>query len=366
MFEIKTINFCSVIIRPRLSLSKVNLGIVLNRKRVRRMSRSSHEKLPHPERPLEGALVWRADDLSDTKWKFTLDADCLAEISNAVAHLRRHRVPTELLAPGDFDMPNCLAVMRGVHDRLVNGPGFALVDRLPMDSLTKDEAKAVYWILAGMVCRPVAQKLDGTMIYDVHDTGAKAAAGSGVRPDKTNIDLTFHNDNSYNNPMPDFVALLCLKPAKSGGISRLMSFETAFNSLLERHKNALSRLFEPFVFDRQKEHFEGDTQTISEPIFVDDGGIRARLGIHQVRNGYEMLGQEMDTRTRDALAALEDVFSEADLQIDFTMEAGQVQFVNNLAIGHSRTEFEDFEMPEERRHLVRLWLRSKGDRSYFG
>ena len=33
--------------------------------------------------------------------------------------------------------------------------------------------------------RPVAQKWDGTMIYDVRDTGKKP--GNGVRPDITNV-----------------------------------------------------------------------------------------------------------------------------------------------------------------------------------
>lgn len=319
-----------------------------------------------PEEALAGSLVWKADDLAAENWFFKLDSKCLSEIRDVVAHLQRHAVSTETLTPGAFDMPHCQAVMQTVRDRLIIGPGFALVDRLPLDILSKDEAKAVYWLLSSMVCRPVAQKLDGTMMYDVHDTGAKAEAGSGVRPDKTNIDLTFHNDNSYNNPMPDFVALLCLRPAKSGGVSRLMSFETAYNALLERHKEALARLFEPFVFDRQKEHFDDDPPTISEPILVNNGGLRARLGIHQVRNGYKMLNQEMDGRTAGALAALEDVFNDSSLQLHFTMEAGQFQFVNNLVIGHSRTQFEDFEALQDRRHLVRLWLRAGGGRSYFG
>lgn len=330
------------------------------------MSQSSVSHGPIPEHALAGALVWKADDLAADNWFFKLDTKCVSEIRDVTAHLQRHAVPMETLTPGDFDMPRCQAVMQSVRDRLVNGPGFALVDRLPLDVLSKDEAKTAYWLLSSMVCRPVAQKLDGTMIYDVHDTGAKAEAGSGVRPDKTNIDLTFHNDNSYNNPMPDFVALLCLRPAKSGGVSRLMSFETAYNALLERHKDVLSRLFEPFVFDRQREHFDGDPQTISEPILVNDGGLRARLGIHQVRNGYKMLNQEMDAETARALAALEDVFNDPSLQLHFTMEAGQFQFVNNLVIGHSRTQFEDYEALQERRHLVRLWLRDGGDRSYFG
>ena len=73
-------------------------------------------------------------------------------------------------------------------------PCCAAADR----GLSLDEAKALYWLLAAMLARPVAQKLDGTMIYDVHDTGQQALPGSGVRPDKTNIDLHFHNDNAYN------------------------------------------------------------------------------------------------------------------------------------------------------------------------
>ena len=80
-----------------------------------------------------------------------------------------------------------------------------------------------------MVSRPVAQKLDGTMIYDVLDTGQQALPGSGIRPDKTNIEIRFHNDNAYNDTPPDYVGLLCLRQAQSGGHSRVLSFQTVHN-----------------------------------------------------------------------------------------------------------------------------------------
>ena len=35
---------------------------------------------------------------------------------------------------------------------------------------------------------------------------------------------------------------------------------------------------------------------------------------------------------------------------------GDMQFLNNHWILHSRTAFEDFAEPERRRHLFRLWL----------
>lgn len=315
---------------------------------------------------LSGPLVWRAEDLTEQDWLYRLDATCMAEIETVTRHLRHHHLPTIILNADDYDMPGCRAVMGRVRAGLDSGCGFALVDRLPVDAMSKDEAKAIYWLLASMVSRPVAQKMDGTMIYDVHDTGAKAVAGSGVRPDKTNIDLTFHNDNSYNNPMPDYVGLLCLKPAKRGGMSRVMSFETAHNAVVERHSDTLARLYEPFIFDRQREHSSDDQPTIAEPIFENDGGLKARLGLHQVRNGYEMIGTPVDGETAKAIAALEDVFADTALQFRFTMESGQFQFVNNRVIGHSRTEFEDFPEPEARRHLVRLWMRDAGDRAYLG
>ena len=70
---------------------------------------------------------------------------------------------------------------------LDEGIGVALVDRLPMDRLTAEQATAAHWVLGQMVGMPVAQKWDGTMIYDVTDTGRRAAYG--VRGSWTNLEL---------------------------------------------------------------------------------------------------------------------------------------------------------------------------------
>jgi hypothetical protein len=46
------------------------------------------------------------------------------------------------------------------------------------------------------------------------------------------------------------------------------------------------------------------------------------------------------------------------------VERGQIQVLNNRVIVHGRTPYQDTERPEDRRHLVRLWLRA-GDRRQF-
>ena len=92
----------------------------------------------------------------------------------------------------------------------------------------------------------------------------------------------------------------------------------------------------------------------------------ARVALHQLRNGYKLKGEKMDTAAVVAIDALEDVFRSPGLWLEFFFERSQLQFVNNFAIVHSRTAFEDHEEQEKKRHVVRLWLRDKGDRAYPG
>jgi len=249
---------------------------------------------------------------------------------------------------------------------LDSGVRFALVERLPLDEIGEGGARAAYWLLASMVSRPVAQKLDGTMIYDVHDTGRAALPGSGVRPDQTNIELKFHNDNSYNTTPPDYVVLLCLRPAKSGGHSRVVSFHTVHNEILARQPDLLPRLYRPFRFDRQREYHPGEEPVFSAAVFEWAGELRTRFSAHQIRGGYALSEQPLDDEGSAALAAMLEIFDDDSLPADFDLEPGQLQFVHNRALGHSRTAFEDHPEPERRRHLVRLWLRDRGRRAYAG
>jgi len=241
-----------------------------------------------------------------------------------------------------------------------------VLDRLPIDALSRDEAIALYWLLSSLLARPVAQKLNGQMFYDVLDTGAKLKPGSGIRPTVTNVDLRFHNDNSYNETPPDYVCLLCLHPAMQGGVSQVMSVATIHDALQRRHPELMARLYRPFWYDRHAEHQPGEPSTFAAPIFERgaDGTIKARLALSEIRAGYELRGERLDDETAAALAAVQSVFDEPALHVELGFEAGQIQYVNNRATGHARTEFADFPEPERKRHLVRLWLRDSGRRGY--
>jgi Taurine catabolism dioxygenase TauD, TfdA family len=323
-------------------------------------------QLSVPSRPIEGPSAWARRDVRIEDWRVELSAACLDEIRRVADELRAYPLPAIVLGADDFAMPACCEAMAQVRAILARGVRFAIVDRLPMAEMDASEATAIYWLLSSMIARPVAQKLDGTLIYDVLDTGQQALPGSGVRPDKTNIEIRFHNDNAYNDTPPDHVGLLCLRRAMSGGHSRVISFHTAHNALLARFPERLARLYEPFWFDRQREFRPGENPIFAAPVFDAAAEVKARFSAHQIHGGYALRGEPLDAEGAAAVAAMLEIFDDDALSVDFDLEPGQMQFVDNRALGHSRTAFVDHPEPAARRHLVRLWLRDGGRRAYPG
>lgn len=312
-----------------------------------------------------GPNVWRRDTLGAEDGLLRLSPACIAELDRAVAELRANPLPVEILSPDHFDMPTCRALMALAKAGITEGLGFLILDRLPMDRYSRDEAVAIYWLLASMMARPVAQNWRGWMVYDVQDTGRKP--GNGVRPDVTNVEQNFHTDNSYNLCPPHILGLLCLQTAKTGGISRVISFTAAHNEMKRRHPDLLRRLYRPFHFDRQREHAPGDAMTTWHPLFAFDGeALVARLSRFQVMNGYRLAGEELDAEGAAALDAFEAILNDPAMWKDFHFEPGQMQFLDNRRCGHKRTGFEDYPEPERKRRLVRLWLRDTGRPFYNG
>jgi alpha-ketoglutarate-dependent taurine dioxygenase len=316
----------------------------------------------------QNAQVWTRDTIAPGDWTVHLPAAAITELLAVRDEIRRAPVPLFLLDAKDFRLDACRATMDEVRRITNDGPMFAVLDRLPLDEMTRDEAIALYWLLSSLLARPVAQKLNGQMFYDVMDTGAKLKPGSGIRPTVTNVDLRFHNDNSYNETPPQYVCLLCLHPAKQGGISQVMSVATVHAALQRRHPELMPRLYKPFWYDRHAEHQPGEPTAYAAPMFERgaDGGLKARLALSEIHAGYALRGERPDNETAAALDAVQSVFDLPELHVELTFERGQIQYVNNRATGHARTEFVDFPEPERKRHLVRLWLRDGGKRGYRG
>jgi alpha-ketoglutarate-dependent taurine dioxygenase len=333
---------------------------------IERILDEHHDHAVHVrEIPFEGPVVWHRDSLRPADGLEPLDTASRKELDELVETLRRNPLPLAMLQVEDFELPACRAMMARVRATLEHGVGFVIIDRLPMSDYTVDEARAVYWLLAQLLSRPVAQSWDGKVIYDVRDLGKPP--GNGVRPDITNAEQNFHTDNSYNLCPPDYVGLLCVRPAMEGGISSIVSFYSVYNEMLAAYPDLVERLYQPYLFDRQREHAPDDARLISHPLFqTRDGRTLCRLSHRHVVTGYAMAGQEMDERTKAALYMLESIMMEPRWSREFFFEAGQIQIVDNTRLGHRRTAFVDYPEDHRKRHLVRLWLRDHGRRFYNG
>ncbi len=320
---------------------------------------------PLPSTAIPQRLLWRGADLAADAGKMALPADVEAELDRLVAALDRDPIPLLLLRPDDFALDAARSFMREVKRSLDDGPGFAVIDRLPVERWSQEGARAVWWLLASLVARPVAQKWDGTSIYDVTDLGRPP--GNGVRPDVTNYEQNFHTDNSYNLVPPHYVGLLCLRTAMEGGVSGIVSFASAHEEMRRRHPNLLPRLYHPFHFDRQREHAPDDVMTTYHPMLEsEDGRLIARLSHFQVTNGHKIAGVDLDPEGAAALEAFEAILNAPDMAARFHFQPGQMQLIDNRALGHKRTAFRDWPEAELKRLLVRLWLRDRGSRAYNG
>ena len=85
-----------------------------------------------------------------------------------------------------------------------------------------------------------------------------------------------------------------------------------------------------------------------------------------VESGAELAGEPLDDEAREALAAMRALLDSSELWVEFTIERGQVQFINNRHFAHSRTDFVDAPEPHLKRHMIRLWTREEGRRSFHG
>ena len=313
---------------------------------------------------VDGPRAWRASSISEADWRMSVPGACLDELTAALERLRNDHLPMLLLDPVEFDLPACAELMRSVKHRLDDGCGVVVLDRLPVESYELEQTKAVFWLLGSLLGRPVSQSLAGEIMVDVADTGVKKAIG--VRGFRTNAGQPPHIDNSFNACPPDYVSLLSLRKALRGGVSKFVSFYTVHNELMRRHPDLLPRLYRGFYQDRQGDFNAGESQTVFYPLFEYDGRLTTRYTHFTVPAGYESAGVPFEGESREAFEAMSAIVDDEDLYCSFVIEPGELQIVNNRSFGHGRTEYEDSEDVSQRRHLLRLWHRDWGRRSYCG
>jgi hypothetical protein len=299
--------------------------------------------------------AWNRQVRTSGRWLVRVPDACAPEFEQIARVAREHLGALATLDPSQFDLPHCAEVMAQARAKLVNGPGFAVLDRVPVEHYRRHEGQALGWVLANLIGRVVAQKCDGTRLYDVRDTGK--ALAYGVRRSITNLEQEFHTDGGWLPLPPSFVGLYCLQPAAEGGMSRCASLITVHQALRARPA-LLDRLYQPFCWDRQAEHAADDATYSRAPIYWRGGEqVFARYYDDYVRKGYALAGEPLDELGADALETMRELVEAEGNWIEFLLDRGQFLYINNRQLAHSRTAFRD---DDAKRHLMRFWNRDEG------
>jgi alpha-ketoglutarate-dependent taurine dioxygenase len=305
----------------------------------------------------DGPQAWRADaGTARHAWYHELPAGALQELDRAVRQLTdENRTPIQTCAD-DFGFVACRAALRPVSEVLEHGRGFAIIVGSSIEKYSTREHQLVYWLIGQLLGRPIVQNVQGTMLYDVRDTGQDVRYGA--RFSVTNAESTFHTDASFGGDVCDYVGLQCLRTAKSGGLSQMVSAYAVHNVLLDEQPDMLETLYRPFHVDRRGGVRPGERLTIERPLFEWSGGeLLCRYLRYWIEVGHEKVGQPLTSEQVRALDALDRVAARPELRVEFQLRPGDLYFLNNRWLMHNRTAFEDHAEPELKRHLVRLWLR---------
>jgi len=153
----------------------------------------------------------------------------------------------------------------------------------------------------------------------------------------------------------DFVGLLCLQKAKSGGLSRIASSVAVFNELMRVKPQLVPLLFEPLWFDTKG---EGGVRAFPiPPCRYYEGELRTfwQSDYYRTVNRFGHV-PPMTPELTDLLDTYDGIANSPAFHLDMDLQPGDVQLISNHTILHARTGFEDWPELERRRHLLRLWI----------
>ncbi len=311
------------------------------------------------DRAADESVAWRAKDIKPGDWRVTVPEDVLEELDGLARALSRYEGPIEELTPAAFELSATAELMARVGDRIDRGIGFALLDRLPIERWDEHTSKAVAFLVTSLLGPVVMQKWGGTRVYDVKNTGA--AMGHGVRRSITDLAQEFHTDGGWLTQTPEIMALACLRQAASGGTSRVANLANVHNVLRARHGELVPELYRSFWWDRQAEHPKGESPCSRHPIYAWNGRrLAVRYYDDYIRQGHRLMNAPLGKKAAAALDAMQAVLEEPENWIEFRLEPGQIECVNNRLLAHARTAFRD-RAGVEGRHILRLWVRRTGD-----
>jgi hypothetical protein len=300
-----------------------------------------------------GPSAWYGPEMTRrSDWQMPLSPAEIGEVEAAIKPLASREADIAAITARDFPLPTLGPKLKQrVEDEVLNGRGFLLMRGLPVERWSMREAATAFFGLGVHLGSARSQNGKGHVLGHVKDLGL-TSNDPNVRIYQTHDRQTFHTDSC------DIVGLLCLKTAKSGGLSALVSSTTIFNEMRRRRPDLLELLFQPAPTDRRGEVPEGQKPYFEIPPFNWYRGHLTAIYQRQYIDSAQRFADapRLSPQHIEALDMFDALTNDPALNMFMEFKPGDAQLVHNHTILHDRTGFEDWPEPERRRHLLRLWL----------
>jgi hypothetical protein len=303
---------------------------------------------------ITGPGAWIGSQIQeDDSWIRRIDARAVDEIEAALAHVKRTGAAIPF-GRDAFPLPRLAAELDAMLDEIENGRGFVLVRGIPRARYTDQECELIYWGLGVHLGTPVSQNRRGHLLGHVRDEG-RVIADPNARAYQTSQRMDFHTDM-----LPvDVLGLFCLRTAKSGGASKLVSALTIHNVLCEERPDLLDALYGSFHVDWRGEEPQGEQPWFTIPMFsARDGKVTTRICSLPYYDSAARFGEQYRPTAlqHEALEKVQEIANRPEFMLTMEFQEGDIQLINNHTMMHAREAYEDYDEPGRERHLLRMWI----------
>jgi hypothetical protein len=300
---------------------------------------------------IRGPSAWFGSDMAARgDWIEQLTDTEILEIDAAAERLAIAEFDIPSIRQHDFPLPTLGPRLRRILEQVLTGRGFVLLRRLPVEHWSMRKSATAYFGLGAHLGSARSQNAQGHVLGHVKDMGL-SSSDPNVRIYQTSERQGYHTDSC------DVVGLLCLHPAKAGGLSSLVSSVTIFNEMRRRRPDLVPCLFEPIETDRRGEVSDGQKPYFQIPVFNWYAGLLSTIYQRKyIDSARRFVKTQLTPQQREALDLFDALADDPTLNLSMKLLSGDMQMVHNHTLLHDRTAFDDWPEPERKRHLLRLWL----------
>lgn len=301
-------------------------------------------------------VAWKGEMLQHrTEWLTEITPENIRDLETALAGVRAAGLPVNAVYRDNFPLPSLADRLSEIANEIEFGRGFALIRGLPVQRWGLEDATTIYWGLSTHLGTPTSQSRQGNRMMAVRDAGLSAAE-LNVRGPLTRAKLYYHSD------FADIVGLLCIHPSRSGGVSRICSSMAIYNALVDAgRRDLIDAFYDGYLFDRKDEEGPGVAPVSAEKVPMlswHNGRLSFRYVPGWAETAIKRTGIDWFPLQRAAVDEVNRLSNMPEFYLDMNFQVGDVQYLNNYSVLHSRTDFIDYDEPERKRFLQRIWLRA--------